>query len=197
MGKYLAVGSLSLVCDSFLGHSGWRYELGVDQIRDRSPVSRNPRKARRVTRAAVIGACTALLGLVAVVPAHADDPVNDNNPDRQYFGFVAPVAGQSVLYQSKAALNPDWNRLCLRWRSGVNTGQPVSTRDGLLMWNSYVRGWTAPGISGKPFRQWAMKATLYSGSECNGQQIGEEKVPPAPRPADTGNPDNVYWIDFR
>jgi len=151
----------------------------------------------RITRAVVIGACTALLGVAAVIPAHADDPVNDNNPDRQYFGFIAPAAGQSVFYQYKGQQNPDWASLCLRWRSGANTGQPANSRDGLLMWNSYVRNWTAPGISGKPFRQWSIKAALYSGSDCSGQQIGAEKVPPAPRPRETGNPDNVYWIDFR
>lgn len=99
------------------------------------------------------GACAALLGLVTVVPAHAGDPVSENHPDRQYFGFIAPAEGQSVNFLEYQESQDLWSPLCFRWASGTNTGQPASTRSGMVIWNAYHRRYTDPNVLGKPFRQ--------------------------------------------
>jgi len=132
-------------------------------------------------------ACAAVASIAFAGSAHAADD------GREYIGFVAPTAGQSVYFQYKGSQNPEWADACFRWPGGVNHGDPASALNGLEAWSSYSRAWVKAGIWSKPFREWSIQAQLYSGGHCDGAKVGQMKKPPT-RPNDGSE---VYWIDFR
>lgn len=92
----------------------------------------------------------------------------------QYVGFIAPTTGQSVLMETRAAGSTGaWSSHRFRWQGGTHVGEPTSALSGMEAWNDCLRGGEGAGTWSEPHLAWSVKAALYTGGKCGGDQVGE------------------------